>query len=372
VKFAIITHVPHQQHGAQYFAYAPYVREMNVWFKYVDEVIVVAPLEPFANDAIDMPYAHPKLTFVKAGRFDLLTFGGILKSLWRLPRISWQIFRAMQKADHIHLRNPGNIGLVGCFIQILFPAKPKTAKYAGNWDPNAKQPWSYKWQRKILSNTLFTKNMQVLVYGQWPGSTSNVKPFFTATYREADKIETPVRSFSDGVRFLFVGTLSPGKRPLYAIQLVQELIKAGHRVTLDFYGEGAERHKMEAYITQNRLEDFITLHGNRRESDVRKAYQTAHFLLLPSQSEGWPKVVAEAMFWGCFPIATGVSCVPYMLDHGNRGLLLTMNRQVDFVAIAALLDNPETYRHKISKSMEWSREYTLDLFENQIKALLSV
>jgi len=371
LKFAVITHVPHSKLGADYYAYAPYVREMNVWFKYVEEVIIVAPLEPFANDPIDMAYVHGKISFREVARFNLLGMAGILKSLFLLPKISWQIFRAMQQADHIHLRCPGNMGLIGCFIQILFPNKPKTAKYAGNWDPNAKQPWSYKWQRTILSSPFLTKNMQVLVYGQWPNSTKNIRSFFTATYNEADKIETPLRMLTSNIQFLFVGTLSPGKRPMYAIQLVQKLRESGRTVLLDFYGEGIERQKMEAYIGDHNLSGFVKLHGNQREETVRKAYQSAHFLVLPSQSEGWPKVVAEAMFWGCFPIASGVSCVPYMLDHNRRGLLLTMDAASDFEAVNAILENPEAYRHKISKSMEWSREYTLDLFENQIKALLN-
>jgi hypothetical protein len=33
----------------------------------------------------------------------------------------------------------------------FFPNKPKTAKYAGNWDPKSKT-WTYM-QQKILSNT---------------------------------------------------------------------------------------------------------------------------------------------------------------------------------------------------------------------------
>jgi len=53
----------------------------------------------------------------------------------------------MKSANHIHLRCPGNIGLLACLIQILFPNTPKTSKYAGNWDPNAKQPFTYKIQK---------------------------------------------------------------------------------------------------------------------------------------------------------------------------------------------------------------------------------
>ena len=56
------------------------------------------------------------------------------------------LYKSIKKSDVIHLRCPGNIGLLACFIQILFPKKNKTAKYAGNWDPKAKQPLSYKLQ----------------------------------------------------------------------------------------------------------------------------------------------------------------------------------------------------------------------------------
>jgi hypothetical protein len=31
------------------------------------------------------------------------------------------------------------------------------------------------------------------------------------------------------------------------------------------------------------------------------------------------KAIAEGMFWGCIPVGTAVSCVPFMLDEGKRG-----------------------------------------------------
>ena len=70
-----------------------------------------------------------------------------------LPIVFDRVVVAMKNADHIHWRCPGNMGLIGAIVQILFPKKNKTAKYAGNWDPKAKQPFTYKLQRWILSNT---------------------------------------------------------------------------------------------------------------------------------------------------------------------------------------------------------------------------
>ena len=164
MKFAIITHVDHFYKNDNYYAYAPYVREMNIWGKFVDKIFIVAPVSQNETSNINIPYSHKDITFSKIPPISLSSIFEVLKAFLMFPVIAYKIFMAMQKADHIHLRCPGNIGLIGCLIQVLFPKKPKTAKYAGNWDPNAKQPMSYRFQKWLLSNTFFTKNMQVMVY----------------------------------------------------------------------------------------------------------------------------------------------------------------------------------------------------------------
>jgi glycosyltransferase involved in cell wall biosynthesis len=370
MKFAIITQVPHIFQKGNYFSYAPYVREMNVWSKYVDEFNIVAPLIQAPKTAIDIPYNLGNIKFVKIANFDLLGFKSILNAIVRLPKISWQIFKTMQKADHIHLRCPGNIGLLGCLVQILFPNKPKTAKYAGNWDPKAKQPWSYRLQKWILSNTFLTRNMKVLVYGEWEGSTKNIKSFFTATYNEADKRPIKQLDLKGKINFVFVGALVKGKNPLYAIQLVESLYKKGYNVSLDLYGEGIERTTLENYITVNSLEAIITLKGNQDQETVKEAYQNSHFVILPSKSEGWPKAIAEGMFWGCIPVSTAVSCVPFILGLGERGVLLAMNLKQDVHELETLLNNETDFELKRKKSSDWSRKFTLDIFENEIKKML--
>ncbi|POY40990.1 glycosyl transferase [Flavobacterium alvei] len=371
MTFAIITHVSHIVEQNQYFAYAPYVREMNIWTKYVDELIIVAPKLESKKTPIDIEYEHKNIDFVAIKSFDVLSFKAILGAVLKLPKISWQLYSAMQKADHIHLRCPGNIGLLGCFIQILFPNKTKTAKYAGNWDPKSRQPWTYRFQKWILNNTFLTRNMQVLVYGEWNEISKNIKPFFTATYYKADKVEILQRDFHGPFSFVFVGTLVSGKNPLYAIQLVESLYKKGFDVALSLYGEGLERKSLQEYISQNDLSTIVSLKGNQTPETVKTAYESSHFVLLPSESEGWPKAVAEGMFWGCVPIATKVSCVPYMLDYGNRGVLLEMILDKDVHQLEMLLQNENEFNLKSQKAINWSRKYTLDVFEDEIKKMLT-
>jgi glycosyltransferase involved in cell wall biosynthesis len=370
MKFAIITHVSHLKEGNQYSAYAPYVREMNIWLQYVDEVIIVAPLDNGKKTPIDLEYSHSNIVFKAVPKFDFLNLKSIFGTLIKLPKISTEIYKAMKNSDHIHLRCPGNMGLLGCFIQILFPKKTKTAKYAGNWDPKARKPFSYSLQKWILSNTFLTKNMQVLVYGEWENNTKNIKPFFTASYLEKDKTPIEPKELGTTISFVFVGTLSNGKQPLYAIQLVEQFHLNGKDVKLTLFGEGSERKMLEKYCAEHALEKIVFLKGNQNQEIIKKAYIENHFVVLPSLSEGWPKALAEGMFWGCLPIATRVSCVPGMLGDGNRGLLLDMHLQNDIEHIILLLNNNDLYKTKVNSAINWSRKYTLDLFEKEIKRLL--
>ena len=371
MKFAIITHVQHIRKEECYFAYAPYIREMNIWLKHIDQVLIVAPVVNKSISPIHELYVHKKICFKQVEEFDIKTKKNIVHAIFKLPRIVFTIYKAMAEADHIHLRCPSNMGLLGAFVQLLFPSKQKTAKYAGNWDPNANQPFTYKLQRWILSNTFITKNMQVLVYGEWPNQTKNNTSFFTATYSAFDKTPTLPRTFAGCIDFLFVGTLSIGKQPLYAIQLVQKMHQEGKKVRLTLYGDGVLRGTLEDYIKTANLQNVVFLKGNQSKETVLKAYQKSHFLILPSKSEGWPKVVAEAMFWGCLPLATPVSCVPYMLDNGKRGIVLKEDLEFDTDQLLDILNNEFLYKNMISEAQKWSRLYTTDTFDSEIQKLIN-
>ncbi|MFT5437976.1 MAG: glycosyltransferase involved in cell wall biosynthesis [Ulvibacter sp.] len=370
MKFVIITHAAHIFKEGKVYAYGPYVREMNLWAKYVDEIIIVAPISKEELSSIHFAYTHANIKVSVIHAISFTSVKEIIRATCFTPIIKWKIFVAFLKADHIHLRCPGNIGLLGAVLQVFFPNKQKTAKYAGNWDPNAKQPLSYRFQKWILANTFFTKNMQVLVYGNWPGMSKNIKPFFTATYPKSKAGEASAREFGSLYTFLFVGSLSSGKRPLYAVQLVEALIKRGFACRLDIYGEGAERKGLENYVIEHDLSEFVKLRGNQSSDTIEKAYKEGQFLILPSKSEGWPKAVAEAMFWGMIPIATKISCVPWMLGNGERGILIEMDFDRDVTKVLSLLSQQEKLIDISAKAQSWSQNYTLDAFESEIVKLL--
>ncbi len=276
----------------------------------------------------------------------------------------------MKEADHIHLRCPGNMGLLGAFVQILFPQKKKTAKYAGNWDWNSKQPWSYRLQQRILRNTFLTRNMQVLVYGDWPDRTKNILPFFTASYSEKDKIEVVKPDITQQLRIAFVGTLTGNKSPETALQVTKLLSERRIPVQLSFCGDGVERQRLEMLTNEWHLQDKVTFLGNVSSEMVKEVLQQSHFLVFISRSEGWPKAVAEAMWWGCVPITTAVSCVPQMLGNGERGFLVENNAEQIIKIIEQTIKKPDSFELLSIKGKNWAKAYTLEKFQTEIKKLL--
>ena len=370
MKLAIITIVKHTYHNNRYYGYAPYVREMNLWGRYVDELIVVGPKnETNVVDAIDTYYDHEHVQFISVPNFNILGFWQSLRAVFVVPIIFLRCCYAMYHADHIHLRCPGNISLIACVAQIFFPWKKKSTKYAGNWDPDSKQPWSYRLQQAILRNTFLTRNMQVLVYGEWPNETKNIYPFISATYYEREKVPFKRRDYSKPLQFVFAGALVVGKRPLLTIQIIEALNKKGFSSRLHLFGDGPLMPELKAYITEHKLEQQVVIYGNRDKEEIKNQLIKAHFNILPSKSEGWPKAVAEGMFFGCIPVATSVSCVAWMLGEGIRGILIEPDLEQ---AVSKIID---TLTHSDLDAMAkaalvWSQQYTFDRLEADIKDVL--
>jgi glycosyltransferase involved in cell wall biosynthesis len=234
------------------------------------------------------------------------------------------------------------------------------------------------------------------VYGNWPNQTKNIQPFFTASYHRNQIEPVANRNWNGPYKAVFVGTMGANKRPLEVFELIKELRANGMAISLDYYGDGPLKKDIENKVNQAGLEDHVRLHGNVDNTSLIQAYKKAHFSFLLSKSEGWPKAVAEAMFWGCIPVASKVSCVPWMLgietsnfqlptsnadketyplglgkgfDNTQRGVLINDILQAGTV-VEEYIKQPELLQHMSQAAAAWSQQYTLDDFEREIALLL--
>ncbi|MFM5953753.1 MAG: glycosyltransferase [Novosphingobium sp.] len=146
---------------------------------------------------------------------------------------------------------------------------------------------------------------------------------------------------------LCVASLQPYKGIKHLIQattLVREQVP-GFRCLVA--GEGADRPELEALIADLGLADCFKLLGARPQHEVSVLLEQADLFVLPSviapsgQMEGIPVALMEAMASRLPVIATQISGIPELVEHGRNGLLVEPGDETALAsALLALLHDP--------------------------------
>jgi glycosyltransferase involved in cell wall biosynthesis len=109
--------------------------------------------------------------------------------------------------------------------------------------------------------------------------------------------------------------------------------RADGRAHLLLVGDGACRQDLEQQVRDLRLRSKVHFLGQR--SDVPELLGAADIFILPSENEGNPLSLMEAMAAGLPVIATAVGGVPELIEDHRSGLLVTPG-DADGMAVAIL------------------------------------
>lgn len=164
------------------------------------------------------------------------------------------------------------------------------------------------------------------------GDSGDVLQITSTTLRQADIPDTSPRERSvprDGVplRCLYVGRVAPDKgldTLVMALGLASQALEAGTLV-LDIVGWAAhgEKERLEVELRARGLETLVRFHGLREYGEpLFDCYRSADIFVLPSPSEGTPRVLVEAAAFGLPIVATAVGGVPDIISDGESGLLV--------------------------------------------------
>ncbi len=139
------------------------------------------------------------------------------------------------------------------------------------------------------------------------------------------------------------------KHPELVVELAEELSKKRDDFHITMLGGGELYSAIEGLIREKKLEDFITLAGNKTPAQVRELMEKAPIYLMTSdRQEGWGAVMNEAMNSGCAVVANRmVGAGPYLIEHGKNGYLY---RQGDATQLAELV-NPLLDQRELCRSV---------------------
>jgi glycosyltransferase involved in cell wall biosynthesis len=140
---------------------------------------------------------------------------------------------------------------------------------------------------------------------------------------------------ADNKRLVCVGRLCWQKAQVRLVEAVAQVRNAHPDMHLTLIGDGDTRPEIEALIQQHALHDQVTLHGWGTNDEVRAAIAGSRALVLPSEAEGLPIVIMEALAMGRPVISTRIAGIPELLDDGCGWLIETR----DLPALAGALDD---------------------------------
>lgn len=123
-------------------------------------------------------------------------------------------------------------------------------------------------------------------------------------------------------------------------------------------GDGPLRSEVERLVRKRNLQEHVRFLGLRK--DIPELLAQADILLLPSDWEGVPLVVLEAMAAGRPVVATRVGGVPELIEEGKTGLLVPPRDSGALArAILRLAKDPELRR----RMGEAARKRALERFD---------
>ena len=373
MKLLIISHTPHYLANGQIIGWGPTVREIDHLATLFTWVEHLAPLHPGPAPTSALPYTHSNIRLNPVNPAGGEGLWDKLVILWRIPHWLVKLRIAIRAADVLHIRCPAGISLVALISTRLWgKGKPCWVKYAGNWQPDGKQPFSYKLQRWLLENNWHQG--VVTINGRLPGQPKHIHTFtnpsltqdeYTQAYQLAQykKLTLPIQ-------LLFVGRVDRAKGVDHLLAVAIKLKQQGLQFELTLVGDSPERHKFEAFIKQNDLAHEVKFAGWQKTPNLYQYYQRAHLFVFPSTSEGWPKVLSEAMAHGVVPIASTVGSIPQTLSQIGAGKAIPPDQITNYVdSILEYADNPAIWETERDKCTLAGVRYTYPAYLHAVQAL---
>ncbi len=376
-----------KENGA-YFAedaFLHFVDHLRPWFA---EIIACVPVEhrPASNEQRNSKQAtfehcRPVLHGANVRVAETTPYYSVARFYRRALPLAWKntpvLRRAIDQADAVLLRLPAMNSFLlsnmarrrGKPVFTYFVGDERAiASGAGKYkglslcaarSVAAMHEWAYRRMVRSSDESFFLSSD---LQRRFAGESEHAHFAFTSLV-SADDVQMRSRvAWNAPPRLLSVGRLSAEKGLDFAIQAVAALRSQGRCVELTICGEGPDRARLEALTDQLGVRKQVTFSGHvPRGQPLDDQYREADLFLLPSFSEGVPKVLLEAMACGLPALATHVGGVPDIVDHEENGLLIAPRCVESIVSgVCRLWDDLRLRQTIVQGGYDFIREHTAE------------
>lgn len=219
--------------------------------------------------------------------------------------------------------------------------------------------WQYLQQTKNLDQVVvLTKSAQI----EWKKTHNNIclinnpSPFATIT-NKADRKEFK--------RAIAIGRLEDQKGFDLLIECWKKVYYIHRDWKLDIFGEGSKKDVLQKMISENCLDQVITLKGITR--NVQQELLTSDFYVMSSRYEGLPMVLLESIANGLPLVSFDCPTGPAEIIENNDCGVLALNGNINDLSekIIYMIESVDIRKEMSAVAIEKSKKYSIELIMKQ-------
>jgi glycosyltransferase involved in cell wall biosynthesis len=366
MKLAVISHTEHyRRDDGVIVGWGPTISELNHLAPHFEEIFHLAFLWEEVPPQSALPYIAPNITFIPLPRQGGTSFFSKLSLLTKMPATLQKVYKVLKGVDAFQVRTPTGMGVYLIPLLTLFSKKKGWFKYAGNWNQDH-PPLGYALQRWFLRH----QSRKVTINGRWPQQPRQCVSFENPCLTDIERIqglqEIENKNYDGPFSFCFVGRLEDEKGVQRILEVIEQL--GSHPKMKEFHliGDGPKRIEYEQQALK--LGVPVHFHGFLNRNAVFELYRKCHFLVLPSTaSEGFPKVIAEGMNFGCLPLVSSVSSISQYVNEKNGWILNPVTGEQLLKTMHEILNQKgDILREKAGKAHKDVKGFTFEQYNHRI------
>jgi glycosyltransferase involved in cell wall biosynthesis len=372
MKLLVISHKPCWVSPVSPTGYATdggFPFQMRALSELFDATTIAVPCSALSSEASEAPLAGHNLTIrplTHPASRGLGRKAGLIFWLLRNGRV---LLQEIWKADAVHTPIPGDIGTLGMLIAFAL-RKPLFVRHCGNW--LVQRTLAERFWRWFLDRYTGGKNVALATGGtSEPPSrrNPNLRWIFSTSLTEKGLRDCWVRrnhSPAETARLIIVCRQESGKGTEALIESLPLILKDFPRATLDVVGDGRALAELRRLALSLAVDDRVTFHGKVDHSGVIRFLRQADLFCFPTSSEGFPKVVLEALACGLPVVTTRVSVLPQLIETGCGVLLEKTTPAAIAEAVRSCLGDTASYHAMSAQAMEMAAQYSLERWRDTI------
>lgn len=179
----------------------------------------------------------------------------------------------------------------------------------------------------------------------------------------------PKKDYSIGEKIilLHIGRFSEQKNHKGLLEAFQKIHSEYPLCILQLIGSGEKETEIRGYIENLGLSEYVQMLGE--QTNVFTFLHEADIFLLPSNYEGMPMTIIEAMGTGVPIVATLVGGIPDMLTDGKNANLVKCDAELIYKACAKLIDDLELRKKYGKSALNESKKFSAHFMAEQYCAI---